>query len=184
MLSAASAITWATRALGFKDEGDMLQDALSLSAPARETAPLFMPYLGGERTPHNNPNLKAAWQGMTHAHDRSALAYAAVEGVSFGLLDGWQSFGHTAPTHTLSAVGGGARNDGWLQLLADTLNVNILRHEGATHGGALGAARLGWLADGGSEAEVCTQPPVAKAFEPRAVEHSHLMTRHERFLGR
>ncbi len=183
MLSAASAITWATRALGFKDEGELLRDALSLSVQARETAPLFMPYLGGERTPHNNPNLKAAWQGMTHAHDRSALAYAAVEGVSFGLLDGWLSFGNTAPTHTLSAVGGGARSDGWLQLLADTLNVNVLRHEGATHGGALGAARLAWLADGGSEAQVCTQPPVSKAFEPQADEHSLLATRHERFLG-
>ncbi len=101
-----------------------------------------MPYLGGERTPHNNPTMTAAWQGVTHAHDRDALAYAVVEGVSFGLKDGWLAFGDSAPATVLSAVGGGARSDFWLQMLADVIGVPIRRHEGAATGGALGAARL------------------------------------------
>jgi xylulokinase len=184
MLSAASAVTWAARALAFADEASLLAEAASLSAADRETAPFFMPYLGGERTPHNDPTLTAAWQGVTHAHDRAALAYAVVEGVSFGLKDGWLAFGDAPPATALSAVGGGARSDFWLQMLADVLNVAIVRHEGAAIGGALGAARLAWLSDGGVEAQVCTQPPVAQVFEAQAVERALMATRHARFAGR
>jgi xylulokinase len=126
----------------------------------------------------------AGWQGVTHAHDRAALAYAVVEGVSFGLKDGWLAFGDAAPAGRLAAVGGGARSDFWLQLLADALGVAIVRHEGAAMGGALGAARLAWLSDGGVEAEVCTQPPVAKVFEARPAQQTVMQARHARFAGR
>lgn len=183
MLSAASAVTWATRALGFADEADLLRQASGLEAQQREAAPFFRPYLGGERTPHNDPTLTAAWQGVTHAHDRAALAYAVVEGVSFGLFDGWLAFGDAAPATALSAVGGGARSDFWLQMLADTIGVPIRRHEGAATGGALGAARLAWLANGGVEAQVCTQPPVSAEFAPRAAEQAMLARRHEAFVA-
>ncbi len=182
MLSAASALTWAARSLGFTDEAQLLRAAANVSDSEREAAPLFKPYLGGERTPHNNPTLTAAWQGVTHAHDRDALAYAVVEGVSFGLKDGWLAFGDAAPAAALSAVGGGARSDVWLQMLADVIGVPIRRHEGAAMGGALGAARLAWLCAGADEATVCTQPPVSAEFAPRAAEHAMLERRHGAFV--
>ncbi len=182
MLSAASALTWAVRALGFTDEVQLLRAAANVSDQEREAAPFFRPYLGGERTPHNNPALTAAWHGVTHAHDRDALAYAVVEGVSFGLKDGWLAFGDAPPAQALSAVGGGARSDVWLQLLADVIGVPIRRHEGAATGGALGAARLAWLCAGGGEAQVCTQPPVGIEFTPRAVGQAMLERRHGAFV--
>jgi xylulokinase len=183
MLSAASAVTWAAKALGLRDESALIALATTLDDKDRAEAPLFAPYLGGERTPHNQPTLTAAWHGVTHAHDRAALAHAVVEGVNFGLLDGWRAFGDQPPAAELSAVGGGAQNEAWLQWLADTLNVTLLRHEGAHAGAALGAARLAWLAEGGNPSTVCQSPTVDRRFEPRAAVHKALMARYQRFTA-
>ncbi|KNZ30931.1 MAG: xylulose kinase [Methylibium sp. NZG] len=201
MLSAASALGWAARAFGFADEAQLLQAAESFGGAERgaqrEAAPLFLPYLSGERSPHNDPLAQGAFIGLTHSHAGAALAYAVVEGVSFGLLDGYRSFGPVSegvrsastsppasePTsgQALSLVGGGSRSAFWAQLLADVLGVPLTTHTGGEAGGALGAARLAWLADGGSEAEVCTAPPVARGFEPDAAAHVALALRAERF---
>ena len=183
MLSAASAVSWAARQFGFGgSEAALLAEAASLDASGRALAPLFLPYLSGERSPHNHPQAQGVLFGLTHAHERAALAYAVVEGVCFGLLDGWRTFalpGDT-PVRELSVVGGGARSAWWVQLLADTLGVPLTTHVAGEAGGALGAARLGWLAEGGTEAEVCRTPPVAARFEPSR-ECGVLHERHARF---
>lgn len=186
MLSAASAVSWATRGFGFADEAALLRAAESLSDAQRDRAPLFLPYLSGERSPHNNPQAQGALVGLTHSHDAAALAYAVVEGVSFGLLDGYRSFGPiptspAGPAPALSLVGGGARSAFWAQLLSTLLGAPLLTHEGGEAGGALGAARLAWLADGGAEASVCVAPPVAHRFEPEPATAQRLASRAERF---
>ena len=185
MLSAASAVSWATRTLGFADEAALLGAAESLSDAQRDSAPLFLPYLSGERSPHNDPLAQGALVGLTHSHDSAALAYAVVEGVSFGLLDGYRSFGALPGTANpaLSLVGGGARSAFWAQLLSTLLDLPLLTHQGGEAGGALGAARLAWLADGGDPAAVCVAPPVARHFEPDAAARQRLAPRAERFRG-
>ena len=80
MLSAASALTWAARQLAFEDEASLLACAAQLPLQERSTAPLFLPYLSGERTPHNQPLATACWFGLTAAHGREAMAYAVAEG--------------------------------------------------------------------------------------------------------
>jgi xylulokinase len=82
---------------------------------------------------------------------------------------------------SLSLVGGGARSALWAQLLASTLGVPMLTHQGGEAGGALGAARLAWLADGGTIEQVCLAPPVAARFEPDAAQAARLAPRHARF---
>lgn len=186
MLSAASAVSWATRAFGFADEAALLRAAESTHDTQRDSAPLFLPYLSGERSPHNDPLAQGALVGLTHSHDAAALAHAVVEGVSFGLLDGYRSFGAMpgAANGTgtpLSLVGGGARSAFWAQLLSTLLDLPLLTHQGGEAGGALGAARLAWLADGGSLSEVCVAPPVAQSFEPDAAAQQRLAPRAERF---
>ena len=101
------------------------------------------------------------------------------EGVSFGLRDGLDTL--AKPTGDLVLVGGGARSAWWSQLLADILEVPLAVCEGGEAGGAMGAARLAWLADGGSEAEVCLRPPVRQRFEPNRTNASVLAARHARF---
>ncbi len=183
MLSAAGAVGWATRQFGFADEAELSSAAGACDAAARQRAPLFLPYLSGERTPHNNPRAQAVLFGLTAAHGRSDIAYSILEGVSLGLLDGFAtlSLPPSCAVSQLSVVGGGSRSALWTQLLADTLGVPLTTHEASSAGAALGAARLGWLACGGAEAEVCTVPPVMQRFLPDAASHALLQARAARF---
>lgn len=175
MLSAASALRWLCQTVSV-NEAELLAEVELLDDV--QNAPLFLPYLSGERTPHNDPHAQGVFFGMTFATTRAHLAYAVIEGVSFGLLDGLNAL-RAAGTQVseLSLVGGGSRSAYWAQLLADVLQVTIHTHVGSEAGGALGAARLGALAFGLSEADVCVKPPIAATFEPRAFDGA----RYERF---
>jgi xylulokinase len=179
MLSAASALSWAVGAFGFADEAALLAAAATLDAGARGRAPLFLPYLSGERSPHNDANAQGVLFGLTQAHGPADIAYAVVEGVSFGLRDGLDTL--TQPTGALALVGGGARSAWWSQLLADILEVPLTLGEGGEAGGALGAARLAWLADGGAVESVCTTPAVRQRFEPDVAAAAGHRARHARF---
>jgi xylulokinase len=103
-----------------------------------------------------------------------------VEGVSFGLRDGLDTL--EAPAGDLALVGGGARSAWWAQLLADILEVPLALGEGGEAGGALGAARLAWLADGGTIEAVCRRPALRHRFVPDAERaEGPLAGRHARF---
>lgn len=182
MLSAASCLSWVTRATGAASEAALLPEVESLDAAARDNAPLFLPYLSGERTPHNDPHAQGVFFGLGHDTSRGALAYAVLEGVAFGLRDGLDAL-RAAGTHvaTLSLVGGGARSAYWSQLLADVLDVAIVTHQESSAGAALGAARLAALADGKPEDAVCPRLAVARRFEPDQQRHAILDARHARY---
>jgi xylulokinase len=182
MLSAANGLAWAKRLVGAESEAALLAQAAQLTAEQRERAPIFLPYLNGERTPHNNPHAQGVFFGLANEHDAATLAWSVIEGVSFGLLDGWMSLG-VAPgeVRELSLVGGGARSALWAQLLADVIGLPLVTREGGESGGALGAARLAWLADGGSIEQVCLAPKVARMFEPNAAAAPVLAERSARF---
>jgi xylulokinase len=103
--------------------------------------------------------------------------------VSFGLRDGLATL--LLPTETplreLALVGGGARSQWWGQLLADILDTPLVLYAGGEAGGALGAARLGWLADGGSVEQVCTLPAEQHRFVPAARAALQHEPRYQRF---
>ncbi len=182
MLSAASSLSWLVRFTGAPDEATLVAEAEALPAAERAEAPLFLPYLAGERTPHNDPFAQGHFAGLQHGHTRAHAAWAVLEGVAFGLADGLDAL-RAAGTEVgrLSLVGGGARSRGWAQLIADTLQVDIAVHAGAPAGAALGAARLAALAAGGEEAAVCTRPAVARLHTPDPAAHATLATRLQRF---
>jgi len=182
MLSAASALRWARDLLGLPSETALLERVATLTPAQRSRAPLFLPYLSGERTPHNDPNAQGVLFGLTHAHDAAAIGYAVLEGVSFGLADGWAALqSEPGAVAALSLVGGGAHSALWAQLLASALGVALRIDEGAEAGGALGAARLAWLADGGAESDVCRAAEVKREFSPDAADAALLAPRLERF---
>lgn len=169
VLSAASCLTWVTNLTGANSEADLLaelEDA-KLKPPTRDNE-IFLPYLSGERTPHNNPHAKGVFFGMTHETDRPRLARAVLEGVAFAFADG-QAALLDAGTHIedVTVIGGGAQGDYWVQLLADVLGRPLLTRSGGEIGPAFGAARLARLAmTGESPEEVCVAPPVVRAFRP------------------
>ena len=182
MLSAASCLQWATHLLGADSEAALEAKASALTLSERELAPMFLPYLSGERTPHNSASVRGSFHGLSHDTSAAHLAYAVMEGVTFGLRDGLRALQVAGcSAQRLSLVGGGARSAFWAQQLSSCLNVEIVTHGGSTAGGALGAARLAWLAVGGDLATVCTAPEVDHVFTPDPSEQSLLAPRYEQF---
>jgi xylulokinase len=169
MLSAASCLRWVTKLTGSTSEAELLAEVEKLSPNERAAAPIFLPYLSGERTPHNDPAAQAGFIGLTHRHGPAQLGYAVIEGVGFGLRDGLSALASAgeAPRELLLA-GGGSRSAVWSQLLADILGLPLVLAEGSETAGARGAARLAWIADGGGIAEVCAAPVVLQRLSPSA----------------
>ena len=181
MLSAASGLRWLRTLTHADSEAQLVAEAESL--PAGTPVPLFLPYLSGERTPHNNPHACGVFFGLTHDHGRAHLARAVLEGVAFAFLDGQQALrAGGAQIDTITLVGGGSRSAPWAQVLADTLGRTLDRRSGADVGAALGAARLGRLArTRESVASVCTAPPVTDSFAPNAHRTAMMAERHLQF---
>jgi xylulokinase len=182
MLSAASALQWVSDLLGAASAGEVAARAAALGAGDRVAAPLFLPYLSGERTPHNDALVRGSFHGLNFDTDAARLGYAVMEGVGFGLRDGLAAL-HAAGSRVqrLSLVGGGARSGFWAQMLASTLDVEIVTHGGSAVGGALGAARLGALSVGAPMACVCLPPPVDTVYRPDPAERELLAPRHDLF---
>jgi xylulokinase len=182
MLSAASCLQWAASVLGLESAGALEAKASQLGDAERAAAPLFLPYLSGERTPHNDALVRGSFHGLGHSTDQAAMAYAVIEGVTFGLTDGLNALKKAGSTVTrLSLVGGGARSAFWAQQLASSLDVEIVTHPESTAGGALGAARLAWLATGAPSQLVCTKPKIDKTYLPAAAEQRLLAPRYAHF---
>ncbi|MBT9550606.1 MAG: xylulokinase [Hydrogenophaga sp.] len=182
MLSAASALQWVADLLGAANAGEVAARAAALSAADRAASPLFLPYLSGERTPHNDAKVRGSFHGLDFDTDAARLGYAVMEGVSFGLLDGLAALHAAGSTVSrLSLVGGGARSGFWAQMLASALDVEIVTHGGSAVGGALGAARLGALSVGAPMASVCLPPPVDTVYRPDPAERELLAPRHDLF---
>jgi xylulokinase len=182
MLAAASALQWVAQLLGAPDAGDVAARAAALGASDREAAPLFLPYLSGERTPHNDAQVRGSFHGLDFDTDAARLGYAVMEGVSFGLRDGLAALNAAGSQVTrLSLVGGGARSAFWAQMLASALDVEIVTHGGSAVGGALGAARLGALSVGAPMPAVCLPPPIDTVYQPDPGEGALLAPRHALF---
>ncbi|MGQ3096056.1 MAG: xylulokinase [Roseateles sp.] len=183
MLSAASCLRWFCTLVG-AEEATLLAELSSAfsSNDNAVNAPLFLPYLAGERTPHNDPFAPGVLHGLKANTTRADCTYAVLEGVAFGLADGLDAL-RAAGTEVrvLSLVGGGSRSSYWAQLIADALDVEIVVHASSEAGGALGAARLGWLAAGGAVEAVCTRPAIAARFCPHPERHARLALRLARF---
>jgi xylulokinase len=184
MLSAASCLQWAAGLLGVESAAALEAKAAATTPEQRAQAPIFLPYLSGERTPHNSATVRGSFHGLSHDTDAAMLAYAVMEGVSFGLRDGLEALRSAgSEPKRLSLVGGGARSAMWAQQLASCLQVDIVTHGASAAGGALGAARLAWLATGASVQTVCTAPSVDQVFTPDATEHAFLAPRYARFTA-
>jgi xylulokinase len=182
MLAAASALQWVTDLLGAGNAGEVARQAAALTPQERAASPIFLPYLAGERTPHNSATLRGSFHGLSFDTDAARLAYSVIEGVSFGLRDGLAALNAAgSQVQQLSLVGGGARSAFWAQLLATVLDIEIVTHADSTVGGALGAARLAWLATGASAERVCEAPPVQERYAPQRQEQEVLMARYAEF---
>jgi xylulokinase len=163
ILAATDALNWYAALVG--DSAAALTGALTdLQAPGKT---LFLPYLGGERTPLNDAAIRGAFLGLEHATDRVAATRAVLEGVTFAFRDSRNALAATGTKiERLLAVGGGSRSDYWLQAIATALDIPVHLPVAGDFGGAFGAARLGLMAATGAGAEIATLPPIARTITP------------------
>ena len=166
MLSAAGSLAWLQGVLAAPYE-KLLAEAET--APAGAEGALFAPYLAGERTPHADPDARAAFVGLTIRHGRGAIVRSVLEGVAYGLRDSLEllrSLGMTADRGRIS--GGGARSALWTQIVASVLELPLERtavEEGAAYGAALlGGVACGTFADVHEAVAACVR--VRETEEP------------------
>ena len=182
ILSAAASLAWAAEVTGAGSEAALLAEAADAERRL-ERAPLFLPYLTGERTPHNDPHAKGVFFGLGPATSRGDLGWAVLAGVAFAFADGCDALLQAgAGLDRVSVIGGGARSPLWGRILASVLGRPLTYHAGGEVGPALGAARLARLAEaGGRPEEVCAPPPVDRVVEPEEELADRLAGRLERW---
>jgi xylulokinase len=141
MLSCGGALRWFRDVFGAGRGYDELA-ALAQEVPAGSEGLTFLPYLTGERCPHNDPHARAAFAGATLAHGLPHFARAVFEGITFGLADAVEVLQNLGVRpERVRVTGGGAKSGFWMQLLADALRVRCAVLE-SDEGPAFGAALL------------------------------------------
>jgi xylulokinase len=149
-------------------------DREATAAPAGSEGAIWLPYLMGERTPHLDPNARAAFVGLTASHTRGHAARAVMEGVAFSLRDAFEIFRELgAPMNTVRLGGGGSHSALWRQIQADVYG-HVVETIAADEGAAFGAAILAGVGAGAwaSVDEACHQAirPADKADpDPKSV---------------
>lgn len=163
ILSASDSLEWLSRVTGRKAAD--LAGAVRVETPSAVT---FLPYLSGERTPHNDAGARGAFVGLAQATGVEDLAQAVMEGVAYAFADCQRVLAEAGTDFASAlAVGGGARSETWLRILASVLDRPLLVAADSDVGAALGAARLAiCAAEGADPAEVCAAPDVVRAVEP------------------
>ena len=177
-LSASASLEWWAKAAGAP-----VAALVAEVSPAAPSPALFLPYLSGERTPHNDAAVRGAFLGLDHRCDRPALTQAVLEGVAFTVRDGLDALA-AAGTRLRGAVvtGGGSRSPAWLAILASVLGIPLSRPAAGEQGAALGAARLGRLAATGEDpATVCRPPVIAETVDPQPALVAAYAERHIHF---
>jgi xylulokinase len=181
MLNGASALAWAASVLGGEPIASLLAE---VEKSARPVSPVtFLPYLQGERTPHNDAHARGVFFGMDGGTRRSDLVQSVLEGIAFTLADAQRvlaTSGTIAESYAL--IGGGARSPLWAEIIASALGLPVQLMAGGEKGPALGAARLARIAlTGAPPAAVCTKPDMTAEIHPDARRQDALARRFEIF---
>lgn len=166
ILSAASCVDWAAALCGLEGAAALFELAAARNRPSDRE--MFLPYLSGERTPHNDPHAQGVLFGLGHETDAAALAQAVLEGVAFAFRDGLDALlASGAGIESIAVIGGGARSAYWGRILSAALRRTLTYRDSGAIGPAYGAARLARMAfERASIDEVCTPPPILHVVEP------------------
>ncbi|MBD8597871.1 xylulokinase [Pseudomonas sp. CFBP 8772] len=187
MLAGASCLRWVTRLLGQPSEQALLDQVhaeLPVDQPVAVSSPLFLPYLAGERTPHNDPLLRGGFMNLAHDCTPAMLGYAVLEGVGFGLLDAMNAtLSAGATVNACALVGGGARSEYWAQLLANILDREVYTLHGSELSACIGAAKLGFLSIGEGAEWLKRGMAVKARYQPMPAVQEALSARYGKFKG-
>jgi xylulokinase len=184
MQAAGTSLEWLAETLGVGREGIAELVESTESTEAASEGLFFLPYLVGERAPIWDVNARGTFIGLSRHHGPAHLARAVLEGVAFNLYGTLRALSDSVrPIDTIDAVGGGARSDIWLQIMADTWGVPVRRRTIVDEANSLGAAVVGGMAvgliDDWSTAGSLSQ--IDAVFEPDEGRHERAEAGYERF---
>lgn len=165
MLSAADSLSWLSRLVGTYP-GELTN---ALGKKLVQPGPIsFLPYLSGERTPHNDSQIRGALTGLSTSSSKQDMTRAILEGVAFGLRDSLEALKSTgANIESLVAIGGGSQSAYWLKLIATVFNIELQLPKGSEFGAALGAARLGMVAANScAPSDIIRSPDISGSISP------------------
>lgn len=164
-LSAAGSLAWWAGVTG-RTEATLLEEVGPMIS--RPSEAVFFPYLSGERTPHNDGNVRGAFAGLSHGTGRAAMTQAVLEGVAFSIRDCFDALAASGTRiPEADVIGGGSRAAGWIRILASVLGIPLHCVVDGEHGAAFGAARLARLAvTGEAPADVCHAPQRVQTILP------------------
>ena len=169
ILSATDSLNWFARLVG----APAPELTAALGPMVAEPSPaFFMPYLSGERTPHNDAGARGGFLGLDGTTSRQDLTQAVLEGVAFAFRDCLRVLGDAGTEVARAfAVGGGANSPVWLSIMASVLDRPLDVSAAADVGAAYGAARLAQAAATGARdpATLMPPPPVERTVEPDPV---------------
>jgi xylulokinase len=178
ILAATDALEWLSRLTG-QSPAALTSGLGPVSAPSRT---LFLPYLGGERTPHNDAAIRGQFLHLDHATDAKEAARAVLQGVSYAFADCRDALAATGTQiDTALVMGGGAKSEHWVSMLASTLNVALEVPMAGDFGAALGAARLGMMAATGAGVEIATPPALERTVCPDPALAAAMIEGHEKY---
>lgn len=166
MLSAASCLEWGRRVVGLPSPAALISAAEQAAQFSQQE--VFLPYLSGERTPHNDPHARGVLYGAGHETSIPRVAQAILEGVAFGIADGLEALEDTGVSvPAVSVIGGGSRSAYWGRILAAALQRPLIYREASDAGAAVGAARLARYSQfGGSWDRAFPAPNILSTIEP------------------
>jgi len=166
LLNGASCLAWAAKVLGQEDVGALLARVEAGYRGAGSV--IFLPYLSGERTPHNDPYARGVFFGLEAGTSTEALILSVLEGVALAVAEAQDCLAAAGTrVERIAAIGGGSRSRLWMRILASALDRPVVLYQEGAKGPAYGAARLARLAATGEEVrEICVAPRVSEMIEP------------------
>ena len=188
VMSATSAVDWLCALLGRTVETLGAEiDALHAAGRAWES-PVAVPWLAGNRTPHDRPGARARFDGVGLSTDAAMLGHSLIEGVAFQLREcelAQLRAGIGTAAGEVRIVGGGSRSRLWCALIASLLGRHVTVPVGGDVAACLGAARLARVAAGRGDVAgtLGRAPRPAAVVEPDAAIADALAPRFERYLG-
>lgn len=182
ILSATDALNWYSTITGHEAAALTQELGDDLQTPSGVT---FLPYLSGERTPHNDSLIRGSFTGLSHSDNRVALTQAVLEGVAFAFRDNLEALAKAGTRlESVMAIGGGSRSAYWLKALATALNMPVHLPADGDFGAAFGAARLGMIAAEKADAlAICTAPQIIKTIEPDKKHHAAYEAAYQRYTA-
>ena len=141
----------------------------------------FLPYLSGERTPHNNPYIRGSFHSIKTTTNSTVLQYAVIEGVSFGILDGVNSILKVNKSfENIYMVGGGSKSSFWIKLLSTLLKRKLSVCDQSEYGASLGVSRLAMYVDKDvPNKNIIKDIVVSRNFEPQEEKIELLLKRYK-----